>query len=69
MANEQKQKTKKVPGLRVIANADGFRRGGRAWTRVPQEVPVSEFSKEQLAQLRSCPGMTVVDIEIEVTAE
>lgn len=70
MADENKQqKVKTVAGLRVSAKAEGFRRGGRAWTVAPQEVPVSDFNKEQLAQLKSCPGMTVTEIEIEVPAE
>ncbi len=65
MANE---KTKKVAGLRVVAKADGFRRGGRAWSATATEVAASEFTKEQLAQIKADPALTVVEIEIEVGA-
>ena len=65
---DQKPKTKKVPGLRVRALADGFRRSGRAWSAVAQDVPVSDFTKAQIALLRDEQQLVVEDIEIEVTA-
>lgn len=66
---EQKTKTKKVPGLRVRALADGFRRAGRAWTKEPQDVPASDFTKPQVEQLRNEPQIVVEDCDIEVAAE
>lgn len=66
---EQKPKTKKVPGLRVRALADGFRRAGRAWTKEPQDVPASDFTKAQIAGLKDDISIVVEDIEIEVAAE
>lgn len=66
---EQKTKTKKVPGLRVRALVNGFRRAGRAWSAESVDVPASEFDKAQIAQLREERQLVVEDIEIEVAAE
>jgi hypothetical protein len=65
---EQKSKTKKVAGLRVSAKVAGFRRAGRAWSKDAQDVPVSGFTKEQIAQLKAEPMLSVVEVEIEVPA-
>lgn len=66
---EQKPKTEKVPGLRVSAKVAGFRRAGRAWSTTPEDVPASEFTKEQIAQLKADPSLTVVAVEIEIEAK
>jgi hypothetical protein len=58
------EKLKTVPGIRVRTTKVGFRRGGREWTGTA-EVPVSEFTKEQLAQIRKEPLLVVDDIKIE----
>lgn len=55
--------TKTVPGIRVRTAQVGFRRGGREWSG-SMEVPVSEFTKEQLKQIRDEPLLVVEDIEI-----
>lgn len=68
-AAEQKLKTKKVPGLRVTASTEGFRRAGRAWSKAPTEVPASEFTKAQIAALKAETMLMVADIEIEVAAD
>lgn len=62
-------KTNKVDGFRVTTKRDGFRRGGREWIGTT-EVPVSEFSKEQIKQLKAEHGkMLIVDkCKIEVAA-
>lgn len=54
-----------VPGLRVTAKADGFRRAGRAWSTSPVDVPLSEFDDDQVAALKEEPGLVVADIDIE----
>jgi hypothetical protein len=54
---------KTVPGIRVRTAQTGFRRGGREWSG-SMEVPVSEFTKEQLSQIRAEPLLVVEDIEI-----
>lgn len=64
-----KPAVKTVKGLRIQSSADGFRRAGRPWSRVAEDVPLSEFSQEQIAQLRAEKLLVVVDIEIEVPAE
>lgn len=66
---DQKVKTRKVAGLRVSAKVAGFRRAGRAWGTVPEDVPAAEFTREQIAQLKSDPSLTVVEIEIEVESK
>ncbi|GAB2182671.1 hypothetical protein DLREEDagrD3_28940 [Denitratisoma sp. agr-D3] len=58
--------TKKVPGLRVAAKTKNFRRAGRAWSEQVTDVPLSDFTKGQVEQLKADPGLVVVDIEIEV---
>lgn len=60
----QKTAGKTIAGLRVVAKTAGFRRAGRAWSDKPTEVPVSEFKREQLAQLRADPGLIVIDTEL-----
>lgn len=59
-----KASDKKVPGLRVIAAQDGFRRGGRAWSKEPTEVALTDLTKEQIAQLKAEPTLAVTECEI-----
>lgn len=54
----------KVKGLRVIASKDGFRRAGREWHGTT-EVPLDEFTNEQIKQLLKEPRLAVQEIEIE----
>lgn len=58
------QKSKPVPGLRVRALVDGFRRAGRAWSAQAVEVPAAEFTKAQIEQLRDEPQLVVADCEL-----
>ena len=65
-----KNKVKKVSGLRVTSKQDGFRRGGRAWSGTT-EIALSELSKEQLKLIRNeakseKPMLVVQDIQIPV---
>jgi len=66
---EQKSKTKKVPGMRIIARVASFRRAGRAWGATAVDVPASDFDKQQIAALKAEPMLSVVDVDIEVPAE
>ncbi len=59
------QQDKKVKGLRVITKKDGFRRGGREWHGTT-EVPVTEFDKKQLAQLKAEDGRMLVVQECQI---
>lgn len=61
-----KKKNKKVPGLKVTSKKDGFRRGGRDWNGTT-EVRTDEFTKVQLAQLKSEPMLVVEEIEVEIS--
>lgn len=65
---DPKPKTKKVPGLRVRALVNGFRRAGRAWSVESVDVPLADLNKVQVAQLRDEPQLVVEDIEIDVAA-
>jgi hypothetical protein len=56
---------KKVPGIRVVAKVDGFRRAGRAWPKAGTDLPASSLKKAELAALRAEPKLTVTDIEIQ----
>jgi len=58
------QTTKKVPGLRVTAGKDGFRRAGRAWSGIT-EVLRDALTDEQVKQLMEEPRLVVTEIEIE----
>lgn len=66
---DPKPKTKKAAGLRISAKAAGFRRAGRAWGVSPEDVLVSDFTKQQVADLKAEPMLSVVEIDIEVSAE
>ena len=59
-------KTKTVPGIRVVAKTDAFRRCGRAWAKAGTDLPVANLKKADLAALRAEPNLTVTDIEIPV---
>lgn len=48
--------------IQVISAVDGFRRGGRAWSRTPAIVDTAEISAAQLAQLRAEPLLTVTEV-------
>ena len=63
---DAKQKTTKVPGLRVTAKVAGFRRAGRAWSAAPEDVITADFTKQQIADIKADPALTVVEIEIDV---
>jgi len=63
-AGEKASRSKKTPGLRVTAQKDGFRRAGREWSTAAIDVPVSELSKEQIAQLNGERLLSVQEIEI-----
>ena len=57
-------KGKTVPGIRVVAKVDGFRRAGRAWSKAGTDLPLAGIKKADLAALRAEPKLTVTDIEI-----
>lgn len=65
---DPKPKTKKVPGLRVRALVNGFRRAGRAWSVESVDVPLTDFNKAQVEQLRNERQLVVEDIDIDVVA-
>lgn len=55
---------KKQPGLRVSSRPVTFRRAGLVFTREPQDVLLSELTKEQIAAIREEPLLAVADIEL-----
>lgn len=60
---------KPIPGLRVRSVPASFWRAGRKWTKEPQEIPVSDFSKAQLTALRAEPNLVVEDIDLVAKVE
>jgi len=60
---------KPIPALRIRSVPASFWRAGRKWTKEAQEVPVSAFSKAQLAALRAEPNLVVEEIELAPKAE
>lgn len=50
--------------IRVCSKSPGgsHRRAGHVWTAQAVDVPLKDLSKEQLAQLRSCPLTLVIDL-------
>lgn len=57
---------KTVPGIRVVAKRDGFRRAGFAWSKAGTDMPLKGMPKDVLKQLRDEPMLSVTDIEIPV---
>jgi hypothetical protein len=55
---------KSVPGLRVTAKAEGFRRAGRTWPATPTELPLADFKKGEVEQLRAEPMLVIEDVEL-----
>lgn len=64
-----KNKAVKVPALSVVSARDGFRRGGRAWSKEATVVKLSELTKEQIKQLKGESLLTVTEIEVDEVAE
>jgi hypothetical protein len=56
---------KKVPALKVSSLREGFRRGGRAWTKEAQVVKLSDLTKDQIAQIKGEPMLAVVETETD----
>lgn len=55
-----------VKGIKVAALQEGGRyRAGRHWSKEPATVPVGDFTREQLAQLRGDSLLVVIDVDIE----
>jgi hypothetical protein len=57
--------TSSTAGLKVTAILDGFCRAGLSWSDRPTFVRVSDLTEEQIAEMKRCPGLTVVDVELE----
>jgi hypothetical protein len=58
-----------VPAIQVVCATPGFRRGGQAWGPEPRVLPVSQFTEEQLEQIRAEPRLVVLDTVIEPEAQ
>lgn len=62
-AKPTNSKKEKVPGLKISARVEGFRRGGRAWSIAPTVVALEQFTEEQLDQILTEPNLIVSDVE------
>ncbi len=60
-----KGKTVKVPALSVVSSREGFRRGGRAWSKTATVVKLSELSGAQIAQIKGEAMLTVEEIDVD----
>ena len=72
MANEPKENqvaTKEVPALKISSRPESFCRAGRRWTREPQVIAVSEFTKAQIVMLKAETLLAVEETTLEVPAE
>lgn len=56
---------KTVPGLRIVAKREGFRRAGRQFGATPTDIPLSQLTKESIESLKGEPMLVVTDVEIE----
>ncbi|NOR70974.1 MAG: hypothetical protein GQ532_14975 [Methylomarinum sp.] len=63
-AEAKANEIEKLPGLKVTTKKDGFRRGGREWVG-STDVLVSDFTEEQLKQIRAESMLVVQDIELD----
>jgi len=62
------KKTVKVPALSVVSSRDGFRRGGRAWSKEATVVKLSALSREQIAQIKGESLLKVTEVEVDEEA-
>jgi len=60
-----KTKTIKVPALSVTSSVEGFRRGGRSWSKVGVVVKLSELNKVQIALIKDEGMLTVEEVEVD----
>jgi len=57
---------KTIPALRIRSCPESFFRAGRRWTREPQTIAVTEFTKTELALLRAEPLLVVENVNMPV---
>lgn len=51
--------------LRITSKRDGFRRGGMAHPATATDHAIDAFTKEQLAQIKAEPMLTVEEIDVK----
>lgn len=61
---EVRPETKATKFFSVRALRDGFRRGGRAWSKQAEIVNAADFTAEQLAQIQSEPLLVVTEASL-----
>jgi hypothetical protein len=47
--------------LEISSRPESFCRAGRRWTRTPEQVPLTAFSKEQVSALKAEPKLVVIE--------
>jgi hypothetical protein len=62
---DQRNPASSTAGLKVTAILDGFCRAGLSWSDRPTFVRVSDLTEEQIDEMKRCPGLTVVEVELE----
>jgi hypothetical protein len=63
IAQEQNNDQGDQESLIITSKVEGFRRAGRAWSKSPTTVLVSELSDEQIEQLTAEPMLEVAVVE------
>lgn len=58
-----------VLGIEVTAQRDGYRRGGRGWSRTPQTVALRDLTDQQIEQLKADPAIRIHGVRIPVDTE
>lgn len=54
-----------VPALSVTSSQEGFRRGGRAWSKAAAVVKLSDLTKDQVKQIKGESMLTVTEVEVD----
>ncbi|MDR0498389.1 MAG: hypothetical protein LBH03_01480 [Holophagales bacterium] len=66
-SNQTNQTNKKtVAVLEITSRPDSFCRAGRRWTKTATQVPLSEFTKEQVKALKAESNLVVVEKDVEL---
>jgi hypothetical protein len=61
--------TTSTRGLVVSSNLDGYRRGGRAWTKQPITIARDDLSEEQFNQVIEDANLTVEFVDLPLQSQ
>ena len=61
--------TSKFPALSVVSRRNGFRRAGRAWSKEPTTVKLSDLTEDQIDAIKEESMLIVTEVEIDEEVE